>query len=140
MVAPLPPDAGRELADVVGAPHVLTGADDRAPYEVDWTGRFRGASPAVVRPADTAEVAGVLDVCRRHGVALVPQGGNTGLVGGSVPLAGELGRGLRRLASVDAVDVAAGQVTARAGATVGAVQAAAAAAGLRYAVDFGARD
>jgi len=129
-----------ELCEIVGGPHVLTGSDDRAPYEVDWTGRFRGRSPAVVRPGGTAEVAAVLDVCRRHGLALVPQGGNTGLVGGSVPLDGELLLSLRRLDAVERVDTVAHQVTAGAGATVAAVQRAAADHGLRYAVDFAARD
>ena len=129
----------RDLADVVGEPFVLTDRDVVAPHEVDWTGRFRGHTAAVVRPGDAAEVAGVLDVCRRHHVAIVPQGGNTGMVGGSVPLGGELVVSLRRLDHVGEVDVAAQQITVGAGATVESVQHAAAAAGLRYAVDFGAR-
>ena len=129
----------RELVDVVGPAHVLTDRDVVASHEVDWTGRFRGSTSAVVRPADTAEVAGVLDVCRRHGLPVVPQGGNTGMVGGGVPLAGELVLDLRRLDHVGEVDVAAKQITVGAGATVEAVQRAAAAAGLLYAVDFGAR-
>ena len=82
----------------------------------------------------------MLAVCRRHGVAVVAQGGNTGLVGGSVPLGGEVVVSLRRLDTVGPVDGVARQVTAGAGATVAAVQAAAADAGLRYAVDFAARD
>jgi FAD/FMN-containing dehydrogenase len=135
-----PAVAARELVDIVGARHVLTRPDDRAAYEVDWTGRFRGTTAAVVRPADAAEVTAVVDVCRRHGLALVPQGGNTGLVGGSVPLAGEVVLSLRRLDAVGPVDGVARQVTAGAGASIGAVQQAAAATGLRYAVDFGARD
>ncbi len=136
----LPPPARRELVEVVGERHVLSDADERAPYERDWTGRFVGTTPAVVRPADVDEVAGVIAVCRRHGVALVPQGGNTGLVGGSVPLDGEVVVSLRRLDGVGPVDPVARQLTAGAGATVAAVQTAADAAGLRYAVDFAARD
>ena len=127
------------LAGIVGHAHVLTAGDDRAPHEVDWTGRFRGATPAVVRPGSLDEVAAVVDVCRAEGIALVPQGGNTGLVGGGVPLHGEVVVSLRRLTAVSEVDVAAQQVTAQAGATVEAVQQAAAAAGLRYAVDLGSR-
>lgn len=129
----------RELAEVVGDRFLVTDPDVLAPHVVDWTGRFRGHTTAMVRPGSTAEVAGVLDICRRHGVALVPQGGNTGMVGGSVPLAGELVLSTRRLDHVDEVDLAAKQLTAGAGATVETVQRAAAAAGLRYAVDFGAR-
>ena len=130
----------RDLIDVVGPAHVLTAADDRSSYETDWTGRFRGASPAVVRPGSLAETAGVMDVCRRHGIPIVPQGGNTGLVGGGVPLDGEVVLSLRRLDRVAPVDTVAHQVTAGAGATVAAVDRAAAAAGLRYAVDLAARD
>lgn len=130
----------RELVEIVGPRHLLTDDDERAPFEVDWTGRFRGRSPAVVRPADTAQVAAVLAACRRFGIAIVPQGGNTGLVGGSVPLSGEVVLSLRRLDRVEPVDTVAHQLTAGAGATLATVQQAASAAGLRYAVDLGARD
>ena len=128
-----------ELREVVGSRHVLTEPDAVAGYVVDWTGRFVGSTPAVVRPGSAAEVAGVVDVCRNHELALVPQGGNTGLVGGSVPLAGELVVSLRRLDDLT-VDAAAGQVTASAGASIAAVQAAARGAGWDYGVDLAARD
>ncbi|MGI8684148.1 MAG: FAD-binding oxidoreductase [Acidimicrobiales bacterium] len=130
----------RQLIDVVGPDHVLTDADVVAGYCTDWTGRYRGATPAVVRPGSAAEVAAVVDACRAAGVAVVPQGGNTGLVGGGVPLDGEVVLSLRRLPAVDAVDRRAGQVTAGAGSTIGAVQQAAAEAGWAYGVDFGSRD
>jgi len=129
-----------ELVAIVGASHVLTGADVTAGWAVDWTGRFRGATPAVVRPAGTAEVAAVVRRCAGAGVAVVPQGGNTGLVGGSVPLAGELVLSLRRLDRLDPVDTTAGQVTAGAGVTIAALQAHARAAGWDYGVDWAARD
>ena len=74
------------LTSIVGAAHVLTDRDVVAGAVVDWTGRFRGSTPAVVRPGDVDEVAAVVSWCASNGVALVPQGGNTGLVGGSVPL------------------------------------------------------
>ena len=64
----------REFAAVVGDAHVLTG-DATAGYTVDWTGRFRGHAPAVLRPADTGQVAAVLALCRDAGVPVVPQGG-----------------------------------------------------------------
>ncbi|HEY4377868.1 MAG TPA: FAD-binding oxidoreductase, partial [Acidimicrobiales bacterium] len=136
----LQPLAEQELVDIVGRAHVLTGADERSSYETDWTGRFAGQAPAVVRPGSGAEVTALLDVARRRGLVIVPQGGNTGLVGGGVPLRGELVLSLRRLQEVGPVDPVSRQVTAEAGATVAAVQHAAAAAGLRYAVDFAARD
>ena len=86
----------RSLADIVGEPHVLTG-DAAAGFAVDWTGRFRGQTPAVVRPGDTAEVAAVLTLVHRRRLPVVPQGGNTGLVGGGVPLHGEVVLSLTRL-------------------------------------------
>ncbi|MEZ5262302.1 MAG: FAD-binding oxidoreductase [Acidimicrobiales bacterium] len=129
-----------ELRAIVGAGHVLTDPELTAGYVRDWTGRYVGATPAVVRPADTAQVAAVLRCCQRHRIAVTAQGGNTGLVGGGVPLGGELLLSLRRLDRIDAVDVAAAQVTVGAGATLAAVQAAARAAGLAFGVDLGARD
>ncbi|HEX2742818.1 MAG TPA: FAD-binding protein [Streptosporangiaceae bacterium] len=83
----LPRTLLRGLAGIVGEPHVLTG-DATAGFTVDWTGRFVGQTPAVVRPRDTAEVAAVLALCTEAGLPVVPQGGNTGLVGGGVPLHG----------------------------------------------------
>lgn len=129
-----------QLAEVVGAPHVVTDPGVTAGYCADWTGRYRGATPAVVRPGSTAEVAAVVALCRRAGVAVVPQGGNTGLVGGGVPLDGELLLSLRRLSEVGAADPGSGQVTAFAGATVADLHRVAAAAGWAYGVDFASRD
>src|SRR4051794_5742045 len=117
------------LRTIVGAAHVVTDPDVARPYVVDWTGRFPGASPAVVRPGSVDEVAAALAYCNDHGVAVVPQGGNTGLVGGSVPRAGEVVLSLRRLQWRSDVDQRGGQVTAQAGVTIGAVQAHARAAG-----------
>jgi FAD/FMN-containing dehydrogenase len=115
--AELPVAVGRQLADIVSPAHLLTG-DAAAGYAVDWTGRYRGHTPAVVRPGDTAEVAAVLAVCNDAGVAVVPQGGNTGLVGSGIPLRGEIVLSMTRLSHVDAVDLDAAQVTAGAGATL----------------------
>jgi FAD/FMN-containing dehydrogenase len=98
----------------VGEPHVLTG-DATAGFATDWTGRFRGETPAVVRPRDTAEVAAVLALCTGAGVPVVSQGGNTGLVGGGVPLHGEVVLSLTRLNRLGPVDHEAAQVSAGAG-------------------------
>jgi len=129
-----------ELRSIVGPQHVLVDDDLRAGYEVDWTGRFKGSTPAVVRPGSVDEVAAVLRICADAGVAIVPQGGNTGLVGGGVPLHGEIVLSLRRLQAIEPVDVLAAQVTAGAGATLGAVQDAATGADLLFGVDLSARD
>ncbi|MET0729075.1 MAG: FAD-binding oxidoreductase [Acidimicrobiales bacterium] len=119
---------------------VITDAEVIAGQVVDWTGRWQGRTPVLVRPGSTADVALVVGAARRHGVALVPQGGNTGLVGGSVPLAGEVLVDLRRLDHLESVDVTAAQVTAGAGAVLARLQAHVAAAGLAFGVDHGARD
>jgi len=123
----------------LGAAHVVVDPDVTAGYATDWTGRFRGSTPAVLRPGTTAEVAEVVALARRHRVALVPQGGNTGLVGGGVPLAGEVVVSLGRLDRLD-FDPAAAQATAGAGVPLAALQAGAAGAGLAFGVDLGARD
>ena len=133
-------DLLRALRDAVGHDHVLDSPDTMAGYVTDWTGRFRGSAPAVVRPADTGEVAEVLRACERHGATVVVQGGNTGLVGGGVPLHGEVLLSTRRLCGLGPVDAITGQVTVGAGATLAQLQAHAALAGKRFAVDLGARD
>lgn len=128
-----------ELARIVGDSNVLTDDDLRAGYERDWTGRFRGSTPMVVRPGSTVEVSAVLERCSAAGVRVVPQGGNTGLVGGGVPLGGELVLSLRRLDELGQVDHAALQVTAGAGVTLAALQEHARTAGLDFGVDLAAR-
>ncbi|MGO9752021.1 MAG: FAD-binding oxidoreductase [Solirubrobacteraceae bacterium] len=128
------------LASIVGARHALEDPDLRAPYERDWTGRFGAPALLVVRPADTTEVAAVIRACADAGAAVVPQGGNTGLVGASVPRNGEVLLSLVRLDGISAVDEALGQVTVGAGATLAALQAACAAAGTDAGLDFAARD
>lgn len=126
--------------EVVGERHVLTSPDDVASYTTDWTRRWEGHTPAVVRPGTVEEVAGLVALARDHRVALVPQGGNTGLVGGGVPLAGEVVVSLGRMATIEPVDRLAGQITVGAGTTLGTLQAAAAEAGWAFGVDLAARD
>jgi FAD/FMN-containing dehydrogenase len=131
------------LADVVGAHHVLVDADLRAGYETDWTGRYGGTAAAVVRPGSTDEVAEVLRICDEQRARVIPQGGNTGLVGGGVPRGEDpamIVLSLRRLDKLGDVDAGALQVTAGAGVTLAAWRAHARAAGLDAPVDFAARD
>ena len=106
------------------------------------TGHADGAvgATAVVRPATIDEVAAVLRACADAGIGVVPQGGNTGLVGGSVPRGGEVVLSLLRLQRVGEVDRDAGEVTVGAGATLAPVQAAARAAGWEVGVDMASRD
>lgn len=127
------------LAGIVGDANVLGDHEVVAGYVVDWTGRFRGHTPVVVRPGNTEEVGEVVSWCAANSVAVVAQGGNTGLVGGSVPLDGEVVLSLLRLNDLGDVDVAAAQVTTGAGATLAAVQDHAGEAGFEFAVDLAAR-
>jgi FAD/FMN-containing dehydrogenase len=133
----------RDLASEVGDDHVLAEPDLLAGYTTDWTRRYAGHALCAVRPGSAAEVAAVLQACAKHGVTVVPQGGNTGLVGGSVPAAD--GRGAvvlstRRLRELGPVDTLAAQVTAGAGVTIAELRAHAAAAGLAYGVNLAARE
>ncbi len=128
------------LRRIVGDSHLLTDPSLRAGYEVDWTRRFGGPALAVARPADVEELAGVVKVCAEAGVAIVPQGGNTGLVGGGVPRNGELVVSLARLRDVEPVDGLAGEALAGAGVTLAALQQHVRAAGWEFGVDLGARD
>ncbi len=127
------------LASVVGQAHILTDPELVATYEVDWTGRFRGRALAVVRPGDTAEVSAVLRLCAAARVAVVPQGGNTGLVGGGVPTDGEVVLSSRRLTSLTDLDIAAGEVTAGAGVTLEALNAFVRPHGFEFGIDLASR-
>ena len=128
------------MAEIVGPAHVLVDADVKASYEHDWTGRYEGSARLVARPGSVAEVAAVMEACARTGVKVVPQGGNTGLVGGSVPRGGEVVLSLLRISEIGPVEAGTGQVTVGAGATLAALQAAAREAGQDAGLDFGARD
>ena len=133
-------DLAARLREIVGAGQVVTDPDVVAPYAQDWTRRWHGKPLAVVRPGSVAEVAAVVLACAEAGVPLVPQGGNTGLVGGGVPQDGEVVLSLLRLDAIGPVDPLGRTLIAGAGATLGQVQRAARAAGLELGIDFGARD
>ncbi|HEX2765287.1 MAG TPA: FAD-binding oxidoreductase [Candidatus Limnocylindria bacterium] len=128
------------LRGIVGHQHCLTDAVMRASYETDWTRRFSGTALAVVRPKNVEEVAAVLRACADAAVAVVPQGGNTGLVGGSVPWDGEVVLSTLRLKAIQDLDAEAGEVTVGAGATLTAVQERVRRAGWDVGVDLAARD
>ena len=138
----------RQLAEIAGSAHVLTDPGQLAGYVTDWTGRYQGQAACVVRPGSAAEAAAVLRCCAALGVPLIPQGGNTGLVGGSVPAPAGLGSpgpapvvlSTRRLTALGPVDAVAGQVTAAAGVTIAALRSQAGQAGFEYGVDLAARD
>ena len=118
-----------QLQSILGSEHVLTDPDLRATYETDWTRRFTGNCLAVVRPGDAEQVSAVLRTCRDAGVSIVPQGGNTGLVGGGVPRGGEVVLSTARLQTVSDFDGTSGEVTAGAGVTLALLQEAIAGSG-----------
>lgn len=128
------------LRGIVGAGQVVEDPELTARYRRDWTGRFRSPRAIVVRPGSTEEVAAVVSLCRELGRAIVPQGGNTGLVAGSIPLSGELVVSTERFAGIDDVTPHAGFLTAGAGTTVAELQRAARAHGWDYGVDLASRD
>lgn len=129
-----------QLCETVGPEHVIVDADRLRSYETDWLGRRSGWARAVVRPADTGQVADVIRTCAEHRMPVVTQGGNTGLVGGGVPRDGEVVLSSSRLLRLDAVDVAAGQVTVGAGVTLGQLRDHAASSGFEVGIDLAARD
>ena len=127
------------LAGAIGAANVLTGGDLSA-WEVDWRKRYRGRALAVARPASTGEVAAVLRACAAHATPVVVQGGNTGLVGASVPDASgtQLLLSLARLNRIRDIDAANLTLTAEAGCVLQSVQEEAAARGLLFPLSLAA--
>ena len=136
---PLAPAVLAGLVAAVGDQHVLVDPDVVAAHATDWTGRWVGHTPAVVRPGTTDEVARVLRLCHEFGVAVGPQGGNTGLVGGATPLGGELVLSTARLRGIDDVDRVMGQLTVGAGVTLEAAATVLAPDGWTLGVDLAAR-
>src|SRR5262245_2542498 len=130
----------KRLADIVGAGHVLTAPQDTKPYFTDWRRQYSAGAECVVRPGSTAEVARVVELCAREGVAVVPQGGNTGLVGGSVPTGAqrEIVLALGRMNRIRALDVLNDTVTVEAGCVLATVQRAAGEAGRLFPLSLAA--
>lgn len=128
------------LRDTVGASNVLVEGDLSA-WEQDWRQRSRGKALAVVRPATTREVAEVVKTCLKHHVPVVCQGGNTGLVDGSIPDATgqELVLSLGRMNAVRAIDALNATMTVDAGCILQVVQEAAAAEGMLFPLTLGSQ-
>jgi FAD/FMN-containing dehydrogenase len=112
---PLSPDLIAKFRTIVGDKYAVTDAADIAPYVTEERDLFHGRSPLVLRPGSTAEVAAICKLASEHQIALVPQGGNTGLVGGQTPQNGEVVVSLRRLDKIRDVDTASNAMTCEAG-------------------------
>jgi FAD/FMN-containing dehydrogenase len=110
------------LKDAVGAKGFSIDPTELAPHLEEWRSKYHGHSPLLLKPASTAEVAAILRLCNDSGTALVTQGGNTGLVGGQIPLHGEVLLSTRRLNKLRAVDDGGMTLTAEAGVTLAQVQ------------------
>lgn len=125
------------LRAVVGSAHVLTDPAVTQRYTTDVTGRWTGDTMAVVRPGSTDEVSAVVAACFDALVPIVPQGGNTGLVGGTAPAPDSI---LLSTGRLDRIETAGHTVTAGAGVTVAAADRAARADGLRLGIDLASRE
>ena len=128
-------------ADLLGPRGLITDPELMAPWLTDWRGRYNGRACALAAPADTTEVAAIVALCARYRVAIVPQGGNSGMSGGATPddSGTALLLSLRRLSSIGAVDAAARQVTCGAGVVLQNLHEAAETAGLRFPLTLGGK-
>ena len=120
------PDVLSRLKDTAGARGFSEDPAEIAPHLVEWRGKYRGHTPLLLKPATTEDVSAILAVCHETGTPVVPQGGNTGLVGGQIPLHGEVLLSLSRLDRIRRVDRTDRSMVAEAGAVLAKVQEAAA--------------
>ncbi|MCK1289212.1 FAD-binding oxidoreductase [Bradyrhizobium sp. 30] len=112
---PLAPELIEQFRKIVGERHAITDVVDIEAYVTEERNLFHGRSPLVLRPGSTAEVAAICKLASEHKIALVPQGGNTGLVGGQTPHNGEVVVSLRRLDKIREIDTASNTMTCEAG-------------------------
>jgi FAD/FMN-containing dehydrogenase len=113
--SPLSPELIACFRSIVGDKYAVTGTADIAPYVTEERNLFHGHSPLVLRPGSTAEVSAICKLATEHRIALVPQGGNTGLVGGQTPHNGEVVISMRRMDKVRDIDTASNTMTCEAG-------------------------
>src|SRR5215471_7060544 len=114
-VPPLSAELIAKFRKIVGDKYALTDAADIAPYVTEERDLFHGRSPLVLRPRSTAEVSAICALSSEHRIALVPQGGNTGLVGGQTPHNGEVVVSMRRMDAIREIDTASNTMTCEAG-------------------------
>src|SRR6202166_2597640 len=112
---PLSPELIARFRAIVGDKYAVTDAADIAPYVTEERDLFHGHSPLVLRPGSTAEVSAICKLASEHKIALVPQGGNTGLVGGQTPHNGEVVVSMRRMDEIRDIDTASNTMTCEAG-------------------------
>ena len=113
--APLTPELVARFKSIVGNKYAVTDPGEIAPYVTEERNLFHGHSPLVLRPGSTAEVSDICKLASEHKIALVPQGGNTGLVGGQTPHNGEVVISMRRMDKIRDIDIASNTMTCEAG-------------------------
>lgn len=137
----LDPVALQSLQDALGAAAVTTDADDIAPWTTDWRNLYHGQAAALVSPASTGQVQAVLSIAARHSISVVPQGGNTSMVGGATPdgSGNAIIVSLRRMNAIRALDPDAGIVVAEAGVILSNLHDITREKGMRFPLSLGAR-
>src|SRR5262249_32256410 len=118
LARPVPADLLARFAAIVGAKNAITDPQAQAPYLEEMRGMFHGRSPLVLRPGSVAEVSDILKLADATATAIVPQGGNTGLVGGQIAQHGEVVLSLNRLDRIREVDPVSNTITCEAGVTL----------------------
>jgi len=141
MIGPPSPAALRALSDLLGPKGFTTDPDIMSPWLTDWRGKYRGAAAAMLSPADSAETAALVKICAEYGLPLVPQGGNSGMVGGATPDASgaQLLVSMRRMNRVREIDTGAQLAVVEAGVILENFHAAALAHGLRFPLTLGGK-
>jgi D-lactate dehydrogenase (cytochrome) len=134
----LSPELVAQFRKVVGDKYAVTEPADVAPYVTEERNLFHGTSPLVLRPGSTAEVAAICRLAHETRTALVPQGGNTGLVGGQTPIGGEVVISMRRMDKIREIDVESNTMTAESGVVLQNAQARAAEVDRLFPLSLGA--
>src|SRR6202521_2084927 len=135
---PLSPELIARFRSIVGDKYAVTDAADIAPYVTEERDLFHGRSPLVLRPGSTAEVSAICRLATEHRIALVPQGGNTGLVGGQTPHNGEVVISTRRMDKIRDIDTASNTMTCEAGVVLQVAQQRASAVDRLFPLSLGA--
>jgi FAD/FMN-containing dehydrogenase len=131
-VTAISPSTLARMIAVVGDKNAITDKDKQAPYLVEFRALWTGHTPVVLRPGSTQEVSELLKIANETSTAIVPQGGNTGLVGGQIPHNGEVVLSLNRMDKVREVDAVSNTITVEAGVTLQRTREAAAAVDRLY--------
>ena len=137
MTRPSPSQSALDAIRAIVGPKGVFEGEDAAPFLSEWRGRWPGSAALIVAPASTEEVAQVVKYCSEHDIAITPQGGNTGLVGGQIPSGDEILLSLKRMRRIRAVEPLNNTMTVDAGVTLAEAQAAAKDAGRLFPLSIG---